>query len=385
MYDVRRPNKTRQATDAPLGPQAMRIFLYLTRDVLNHTLAVTLVLFLVVFSGRFIRYLAEAAVGSLTADILFPVMLFRLPSFFELILPLGLFLGILLSLGRLYAESEMVILKACGVSPARLAGYLLVPGLVIMLLVAFLALYLAPEGSARAQALLENPRNAEGLQVMAAGRFKSQRGGRLVTYAERIDDSGVMHNVFTVERQADRETTSVTYALEAEIVSDGDSGRRYLELRQGTRYRGVPGDPTYEAVAFERYGEIIPEQRDGLRASTRIDAVPTAQLWSSDVPRDRASLWWRLSLPLLVPVGVVIALALSRTDARRGRYARLGPALLIFLFYFLALTQSRSHIESGGGLGLLIATHLGFAGLAVLMLFWDSLGPHLKGRRSAAV
>ena len=65
--------------------------------------------------------------------------------------------------------------------------------------------------------------------------------------------------------------------------------------------------------------------------------------------------------------------------------ARLGPALLIFLFYILALTQSRSHIESGGGLGLLIATHLGFAGLAVLMLFWDSLGPHLKGRRSAAV
>ena len=58
----------------------MRIFLYLTRDVLNHTLTVTLVLFLVVFSGRFIRYLAEAAVGSLTADILFPVMLFSYPA-----------------------------------------------------------------------------------------------------------------------------------------------------------------------------------------------------------------------------------------------------------------------------------------------------------------
>ena len=82
---------------------------------------------------------------------------------------------------------------------------------------------------------------------------------------------------------------------------------------------------------------------------------------------------------------MVIALALSRTDARRGRYARLGPALLIFLLYFLALTQSRSHIESGGGLGLLITTHLLFAGLAILMLFWEFIAPHLKGRRSAAV
>jgi len=83
----------------------MRIFRYLTNDVLSHTAAVAFILFLVVFSGRFIKYLAEAAVGDLTADVLLPVMLFKLPSFFELILPLSLFIGILLSLGRLYAES----------------------------------------------------------------------------------------------------------------------------------------------------------------------------------------------------------------------------------------------------------------------------------------
>ena len=78
----------------------MRIFRYLTSDILTHTLAVAVVLFAVVFSGRFIRYLAEAAVGDITADILLPVMLYRLPSFFELILPLSLFIGILLAICR---------------------------------------------------------------------------------------------------------------------------------------------------------------------------------------------------------------------------------------------------------------------------------------------
>lgn len=363
----------------------MRIFLYLTRDVVSHTLAVTFVLFLVVFSGRFIRYLAEAATGGLTADILLPVMLFRLPSFFELILPLGLFLGILLSLGRLYSESEMVILKACGFSPTRMAGYLLVPGLGVMLLVGVLSLYLAPQGSAKAQTLLENPRNADGLQVMAAGRFKSQRRGKLVTYAERIDNQGIMHNVFTVEREAGVKAATVIFAREAEIVTDSEGNRRYLELRDGTRYRGVPGDPAYEAVAFERFGEIIPERRDGLRATTRIDAVPTVELLGSNKPRERASLWWRLSLPLLVPVSVVIALALSRTDARRGRYARLGPALVIFLLYFLALTQARSFIESGGGLTGFLATHLLFGGLAALLLYWESVTSIWSRRRNATI
>ena len=87
----------------------MRTLSYLALDVITHTLAVSLVLFIVVFSGRFIKYLAEAAIGDLSAGILLPVMLYKLPAFFELILPLGFYIGLLLSFGRLYADSEMVI------------------------------------------------------------------------------------------------------------------------------------------------------------------------------------------------------------------------------------------------------------------------------------
>ena len=179
----------------------MRILRYLTRDILLHTLAVSFVLFLVVFAGRFIRYLAEAAVGSLTGDVLLPIMLYKLPGFFEMILPLGLFIGILLSLGRLYADSEMVVLRACGVGPGKLARYIMVPALTVMTAVAVLALLVAPEGSARAQILLDNPRSAEGLHMLNEGRFRKQRRGNYVTYAERIDDDGLMHNIFVFERQ----------------------------------------------------------------------------------------------------------------------------------------------------------------------------------------
>lgn len=352
----------------------MRIFRYLSGDVLSHTAAVAFVLFLVVFSGRFIKYLAEAAVGDITVDVLLPVMLFKLPSFFELILPLSLFIGILLSLGRLYAESEMVVLRACGVGPWRLVGYLLVPAIAVALMVALLTLELAPTGSARAQQLLDDPRSTEGLQSLASGRFKKQRNGELVTYAEVVDAAGVMHNVFVVERKDDdRSAMVITHAEEGEVIYNPEVGRRYLELRNGTRYRGVPGDPSYEAVAFSRYGELIPEREGSLRSWIKTNAIPTSALLKSHEPRERATLYWRLSLPLLVPVVTLIAIALSRTDARRGRYARLGPALLLFLVYFVGLTQARSLVESGGSVLPMVLTHLAFASLGVLLLQWDSL------------
>ncbi len=354
----------------------MRILKYLSRDIFSHTFAVALVLFLVVFSGRFIRYLAEAAVGDITSDVLLPVMFYKLPSFFELILPLSLFVGILLSLGRFYAESEMVVLKACGLSAARLAAYVLVPATTIMLMVGALSLWLAPDGSARAQALLDNPRAAEGLQVMAPGRFKKQREGDYVSYAERIGDDGVMNNVFIVER-LDAEAgggLNVTFAREGAIVYDGESGRRYLELRDGTRFQGRSGALDFTGTRFGTYGELIPERAGGIRQNLRIEALPTASLLESDDASHRAALSWRFSLPIFVPVIAVIALALSRTDSRRGRYARLGPALMVFLLYFLAMNQVRAEIEGGANVLLMGLVHVVFAAVAATLLFWERLG-----------
>ncbi len=355
----------------------MRILRYLASDVLTHTIAVAVVLFLVVFSGRFIRYLAEAAVGDIAADVLLPVLLFRLPSFFELILPLALFIGVLLALGRLYADSEMVIMKACGFSPWRLAGFLQLPALCVLIAVAGLSLYLAPTGAYNAQRLLDDSRSSGNLRVLTEGRFKRQQDGELVTYAERIDDNGIMHDVFLAQRDNRGNALSVTRAKEAEIMVR-EGGVRYLELRNGTRYRGEPGSPDYEATQFVRYGELIPERQGSVRARTKTEALPTHSLWQSHDPRHRAALYWRLSLPALVPVVTLMALALSRTDARRGRYARLGPALAVFLVYFVALTQARSAVENGGSGALMVGVHLMFFAIALVMLQWEIWTKRIK-------
>ena len=191
----------------------MRTLRYLTLDVITHTLAVSLVLFLVVFSGRFIKYLAEAAIGDLSAGILLPVMLYKLPAFFELILPLGFYIGLLLSFGRLYADSEMVIFRASGTSQVQLFRHVAPATLAVTAGVAVIALFAGPYGALKANALLSEPRSAEGMHVLAEGRFKKQRGGDYVTYVARIGDDGRMDTVFVAERQRAESGISLSATL----------------------------------------------------------------------------------------------------------------------------------------------------------------------------
>jgi len=81
------------------------ILRYLTGEILKSTFAVSMVLLLVVLSGRFIQFLEKAAVGELSLELVFTMILWRIPSSLELILPLALTLSILLVLG-VYARTR---------------------------------------------------------------------------------------------------------------------------------------------------------------------------------------------------------------------------------------------------------------------------------------
>jgi lipopolysaccharide export system permease protein len=363
----------------------MKILRYLTRDVLTHMVAVSFVLLVIIFSGRFVKYLAEAAVGDLAADILLPVMIYRLPGFLELIIPLGLFIGILMSYGRLYVESEMVVLSACGVSPTRLARYTLVPAFLVMLLVAALSLVITPMGASRSQALLDDPNSSQGLHAVAAGRFQTRHRTSTVSYAQTISAEGVMGSVFLSQRERDsdgRLRMKVTVAEQAEVKFDPDTGARYLEMRKGYRYDGYPGDLDYRISSFENFGELIPEPEGGIRTADPVDGRSTLKLLRSDKPEDKAALQWRISIPLMVPIVALIAMSLSRTDHRRGRYIKMAPAFLIYLAYLMLLANARTAVVEGSAVpGGLLWVHLLFASVAAAMIYAGPAISRYKYRR----
>lgn len=370
--------------------RSLIIFRYLAREILLTLVAVCGVLLLIFMSGTFVRYLAEAAAGDLSPTALLVIMAYRLPGFLELILPLGTFIGVMLVYGRLYVESEMVVLSACGLSQRRLLAYTLLAVLPIILVVAYLSLFLAPKGVAAVEDLLAAQKSRGEFDLLLPEQFQPMNGGKATFYTEKISkDRDRLTEVFIADISPGTVVTgdesAVVRATSAMQWFDPDQRRRYFVLEQGRRYSGIPGLPNYQDVTFDTFGQLMQTNLPKAKARYKVEAEPTELLWASDQPVHISGLQWRLSLPLLVIIVCFLAIPLSRTNPRQGRYLGMIPAIFLYIVYLVVLNAARDQVKASKldpMLGLWVV-HLAFFLLALVMFNWANLRRRIK--RSGAV
>lgn len=322
------------------------IFRYLTRQVMVSMLAISAILVLIFMSGRFLRYLADAAEGKISVDVLATIMMYRFPDLIQLILPLGLFIGILLAYGRMYLESEMTVLYACGVSDKQLLAKSLLASLPIMIIVGSMSLYLGPWGMKQVETIIEDQAKATEFEMLAPGRFQNLMSGGRVTYTEDLsDDKRRLEGVFIAEYGRNGEGLSIITADSGSQLIDKDTGSRFLILKNGARFDGAPGALDYKVTEFGAYGLKL--QSGAGRDLHYKDAISTADLWKSNNPEYRSLLHWRLSLPLIVPIVTLLAVRLSRVNPRQGRFFHLLPAMLVYITYLGLLIVARDMLADG--------------------------------------
>ena len=357
----------------------MIIFRYLGKQVMVSMLAVTLVLLLIFMSGRFIKYLAKAAAGGISPDILLAIMVYRLPGFLELILPLGFFIGILMAYGRMYLESEMTVLHACGYSQRRLVITSLFFSVFIALLVGAMSLFISPWGMQNVDRLLLEQSKKTEFEMLLPGRFQPFESIKSVVYTESISsDKKTMRNVFIAARSGDQDLVNLIYA-ESGIQRIEPGGERYLILQNGTRYLGKPGELNYQSISFSQYGMRI-EEVDVEAASLDREAMSSADLWYEHDLESKSLLQWRISLPLLLPIMTLLAVSISRVNPRQGRFAHLFPAMLVYVAYLGLLIVARKSLAKGElpeWLGLW-GVHFLFLVIALLLLQKERLISYLR-------
>jgi lipopolysaccharide export system permease protein len=344
---------------------------YVFREVLQTWVAVVAVLLFILISNRFARFLGEAAAGNLPRDAVMELVGLISIYYLIVLMPVGLLIAVMLATGRLYRDSEMVAMLGCGVSVSRIFRPIFGLGSMAAVVMLFMTMVVGPWASDRSETVRAEARQEAQYGNLEAGRFRVSDGGSTVFYSEAQQEGGRLLSRVFVQRQTP-EGGQVIYAPRAEQRTDEGTGERWLVLYDGVRYDGEPGSAEFQQVSFREHGIPIRPDVQPPRQQRR-SAIPTLDLIGSDDPADIAEIQWRITGPLSVLILVALAVPLSKSAPREGRYGKLLVAILAYVIYSNLLGASQIWIQRGvipTWVGLWWV-HLAALAAAGLMLTWQ--------------
>ncbi|WP_421261684.1 LPS export ABC transporter permease LptF [Aeromonas jandaei] len=366
------------------------VFRYLFRETLKTQLAVLFVLLLIFVSQQFIKIIGDAADGEVPTRLVSTLLLLNLPNMALLMLPISLFLAILFAHGRLYAESEMTVMHAVGFSHRFVMRSAMLLALLTAVVAAFNTGWIAPQAKERESQVIDQFKADPGISFLQPGRFMELDKGRLVAYIQDLNDNGSkLQKIFVLQRAEGNNPPSVVVATEGVVTVD-ENGLQWLTLMDGSRYEGNFSGKQFQISDFREYGLVI-RQQEMERSNRKAAAKPTMELFGTKDNAMMAELQWRISLPLSIPVLTLLVVPLARVNPRQGRYAKLLPAIMLYLSYFLLLSAARSAIDSGRlpywpGMFLVPLGYLLFIGLPLNLQgtsWWNGVKGRYLNRKSA--
>jgi lipopolysaccharide export system permease protein len=318
---------------------------YIIREIFATLVAVTAVLLVIFLSNRYVQFLADASGGDLSARLVLKMLALKTLSVTVIILPMALFLAVLIGIGRLYKDSEMTAMAACGVSVRRVYRGVLTLALVVAAAVAAVSFYAAPWAEEQSYRIRDSERAHTELAGISPGRFTEGGAAHIVLYVESIsEDGGRLRNVFVQQQGPGSQT--ILSAHSGFPYSDPDTHDQFLVLVDGYRYEGTPGSADFHVVTFREHAVRVDDE--AVRPAYRKQrARATIDLLGSGDRNDIAELQWRLSMPVSVVLLCLLAVPLGRTSPRQGKYGKLFAAVLAYLIYSNLLGIANTWVARG--------------------------------------
>lgn len=339
----------------------MIIYRAFYREAIQTTLAIVAALAMVLVLFGLTATLGRAVRGQYAQSVVLQILGWQTLRRVDLLLPLGFYLGVLLTFSRWYRDSEMTVLAACGIGLTRLLRPVMVLAAIIVVLVAGAAFFVTPYAARAIEEVKAEGNQRPELAGIVPGAFTESAGSGRILYAGHVDEDGRMKLVFISNSSGRR--PRVVLAHSGESIIDGKTGQRRVVLRDGWAYEGTPGQADYRVVQFKRYTVWL-DRKPIVAPPETIEGLSMSELMATPGREAEAEWHWRLSKPVHVLVLALFALVLAHTDARRGRLANLFAAILVYFIYSNLLGFGQTLIKKGqipNGIGLWWAHGLMFA------------------------
>lgn len=317
----------------------------LRRELLSTAGAVFTTLFTITVTVMLIRILGQAAGGKIASQDVIAMIGFTSLGYLPILLNLTGFIAVLLVISRSYQDSEMVVWFASGQSLWAWVRPVLALGIPLAVMTALLSMWVTPWAYQNRSEFQERFQKREDIARISPGRFQESSSADRVFFVEGIaEDQSRVRNVFVNTIKDGR--TSIVVAREGLIETD-DHGGRFLVLQDGRRYDGLPGQPDFQVMEFERYGVLVSRQAPIITGDTTSRALPTSKLLSDTGGVSRGELLSRIASPVMGLLLMLMAIPLSFVNPRSGRSASLIVALMVFVVYSNLINVLRNAVMFG--------------------------------------
>jgi len=298
---------------------------YFLKNIFSYTASVSVIFLLIIVSSRSIQYLDQAARGEMNPESVFWIILFRLPEFGQIILPLSFFIGIVLTLGKLRSESEFIVMQQNGFSFKRLHTLLIACSALICTIIFSLSAWLTPKFDLQIKDMLQQKTLKEKIISLTPGEFHKVNESTLVYSKESLNEE--LTKVFIKNKTKGNQVKEFFVFAEKAYVKGNTEETMYLNdgsiffLDEAEKFSKL----SFEEMKFK----VNLESNDNLKNEQDKNSL------------DSSNITWLLSLCVMTIISIFLAVPLSNSSPREGRYKRVLPALLVFSLYLGLLIASR--------------------------------------------
>ncbi|MFQ5634003.1 MAG: LPS export ABC transporter permease LptF [Gammaproteobacteria bacterium] len=315
---------------------------YLFREVSVPFLGVSGALLSIFLTYSVTTLLAKASAGLLNPGEVAYLTILKSVVALEVLLPVGVYLGIILGLGRLYSDSEVYALQSTGIGERRFLRPIIIFAVLVGLVSGFLSLVARPWAYSQVYELSAKAASSSEFDRIKPGQFYVDSSvGRTVFIESMSQDRRTMQGIFIRSRDSSglQVASSATGYFEPLATAD----HHKLVLEDAYVYKRVDGGPNVlgRFKLLSIYLRITDPQLVGYKVKAQSSLV----LRERHDPRERAEFQWRLSSVLSTLLLALTAVPLSRSLPRRGRYAKVIVALAVYALYLYLLVVSKTWVE----------------------------------------
>ncbi len=343
------------------------------REFAQTAAAVFVALFAILLTTQLIRLLGQAAGGRIASEAVVAMLGFSSLNLLPVILSLTLFISVLLTLSRMYRDSEMSIWLASGQPLTAWVKPVVRFAFPVVLAIAALSMLLTPWAIGQREAYQKRMNNRDDMSRVTPGTFRESAQGERVFFVEAVggsEENTRVRNVFINSIQHGRVGVVAAAQGHTELAENGD---QFVVLTNGRRYEGVAGEKAHRVMEFERYAiRMETAEMRGIESSPRM--LSTWELLKEHSEANKGELLWRFGVPISALILTLLAIPLSFVNPRAGRTNNLLFALLTFMIYNNLLSISQAWVARGRlpfEIGVW-AVHLAMV-LVLVAMFWRRL------------